>query len=908
MKKILILVLLIICTIPYATTKTFAIENVDYEDLIANHQSIMLIIDPETGDIHYANLSAADFYGYSIEVLLEMNINQINILTPEEIDVEIQKAVEEERNFFIFKHRLSNGDIRTVYVYSNPVEINGEIYLYSTIVDQTAFVIAQNRNRILIIIVISTLVLATIVTSYLSLKISKKKREIQKINEILSESEQRFKILHDASFGGLIIHDQGRILDCNQALLDITGFTMDEIIGSISLKLISPDYRDIVRDKIQSGYEKPYEVYGIRKNGEIYPVKLDARNIPYKGRDVRVVEFRDITDFKQQEEIKNTIENQWSKLIQEMPFGFNIRELVFDEDGKPIDYKFLSINDFYETMTGLKRKDIIGKRATEILPEIESSWIDAYAQVVLLNKTLRIEDYSRALGKYYKVVTYPYRDNQFIVIAEDITERKEQEEQLAKNEAEKSRIIANLPGVSYKCKFDDYWTMLFMSDVCEALTGYKSSELIENRKISFSDLIVPKYREYLVEKWNDARDLNRPCNVEYEIIKKDGSRVWIWEKGITYSQDNEWYIEGFLMDITERKINEERINYASKHDFLTGLPNRRYFDEAIKRLDQPKYYPIAISMIDIDGLKLINDTYGHNSGDQAINKFSIILRKAWGEKAFISRIGGDEFVIVFSNCDIEEFNLLKNKVLDELSDITVRDVPLSSSLGTAIKTMPSQNIDDVIIQAENEMYSNKTLHNQSSKNQVIVALFNSLNEKYEAEREHSDRVSKYCLMMGEKLNLTNNENLELEFAGRMHDIGKITIPDSILKKPGKLTDEEWVIMKNHTINGYQILRSADKYSNLANYALTHHERWDGKGYPKGIAGEDIPLFSRIISISDAFEAMTADRPYRKAMKIEDAIDELYQCSGTQFDPNLVDIFVDEIIKNEYPNIKLTRKN
>jgi HD-GYP domain-containing protein (c-di-GMP phosphodiesterase class II) len=123
------------------------------------------------------------------------------------------------------------------------------------------------------------------------------------------------------------------------------------------------------------------------------------------------------------------------------------------------------------------------------------------------------------------------------------------------------------------------------------------------------------------------------------------------------------------------------------------------------------------------------------------------------------------------------------------------------------------------------------------------------------------------------------------------------VHDHILKKPGKLTDEEWTIMKSHTTNGYQILRSADQYSSLADYSLTHHERYDGKGYPQGLKGEDIPLYSRIIGICDAYEAMTADRPYRKALTKEVAIAELKRCSGTQFDPRLVEVFINEVVSN-----------
>ena len=201
--------------------------------------------------------------------------------------------------------------------------------------------------------------------------------------------------------------------------------------------------------------------------------------------------------------------------------------------------------------------------------------------------------------------------------------------------------------------------------------------------------------------------------------------------------------------------------------------------------------------------------------------------------------------------------------------------------------------------AEDRMYANKILHGQSARNETIMTLFETLKEKYQEEKLHSSRVSEYCKMMGEKLELSSDQTKELEFAGLMHDIGKITIPDRILDKPGKLTDEEWVIMKTHTINGYHILRSADKYSMLAEYALTHHERWDGKGYPNGLKEDEIPMFSRVISICDSYEAMTADRPYRKALDHKIAIAELNRCAGSQFDAKLVEVFVKSIVEIEH---------
>ncbi|MCD8574533.1 MAG: HD-GYP domain-containing protein [Erysipelotrichaceae bacterium] len=153
-------------------------------------------------------------------------------------------------------------------------------------------------------------------------------------------------------------------------------------------------------------------------------------------------------------------------------------------------------------------------------------------------------------------------------------------------------------------------------------------------------------------------------------------------------------------------------------------------------------------------------------------------------------------------------------------------------------------------------------------------------------------------MLGKQLKLYKEDMDELSYAAILHDIGKIAIPDAILGKPDRLDAEEYEIMKTHTTKGYEILKAADEYSDIARYALTHHEKYDGTGYPHGFAGEEIPLFSRIISICDAYEAMTADRPYRKAQSVEYAINELRRCSGTQFDPQLVDVFIEHVIPIE----------
>jgi len=169
-------------------------------------------------------------------------------------------------------------------------------------------------------------------------------------------------------------------------------------------------------------------------------------------------------------------------------------------------------------------------------------------------------------------------------------------------------------------------------------------------------------------------------------------------------------------------------------------------------------------------------------------------------------------------------------------------------------------------------------------------------EKSQETEQHAERLAELSTRVGRMLNLMEKDLGELQLLGMLHDIGKIGIDDKILNKPGKLTEEEWVIMKRHPEIGYRIARASHKLARIADYILTHHERWDGTGYPKGLKGNDIPLLSRILAVADAYDAMTEDRVYRKAMSKEQALEEIRQNAGTQFDPLISNIFIETILE------------
>ncbi len=367
-----------------------------------------------------------------------------------------------------------------------------------------------------------------------------------------------------------------------------------------------------------------------------------------------------------------------------------------------------------------------------------------------------------------------------------------------------------------------------------------------------------------------------------------------------YNIDNEIIgIVGVTRDITEQQLRYDELIDISIHDHLTGLYNRRYNYQKLDELDKLKDYPIGLINIDINGLKIINDAYGHATGDLALKKTAEILLKNTRKDDIVCRISGDEFTIIISKATDEYILKLKSKLQKAFSVTKIKNINISVAIGYYIKKDDSIDLDELRKLAENNMFRHKITEHKSVKNRAISAILKTLTDKYESEKNHSEGVCKYSYELGKAIGLSEDDLVELRTAATFHDIGKISIPDEILNKSGKLTKDEYEIIKSHTEIGYEILRAADEYSDLAIYVSHHHERWDGLGYPDGIKGEDIPEFSRIICIADAYEAMTSDRPYRKKMSKEYAVSEIIKNAGTQFDPRLAKVFVEKVLKAKW---------
>lgn len=350
---------------------------------------------------------------------------------------------------------------------------------------------------------------------------------------------------------------------------------------------------------------------------------------------------------------------------------------------------------------------------------------------------------------------------------------------------------------------------------------------------------------------------------------------------------------------SELKHKDRLIKYLSFHDPLTGLYNRRFYQEEMKRLDKERNIPISIVMADINGLKLVNDAYGYKAGDELIRKIAGIISRECRADDIIARIGGDEFAIILPGTNPDQARRFAARISEAMAYEKPDKVIPSLAIGFAVKQDVSDNIDDIFRNAEDDMNRQKLSESASVKSRTIVLILNALYERNSLEMSHSKRVGQLCEELASQMLFKRDDANQLRTAGILHDIGKIRIDESILKKPEELDENEWHEVMKHPETGYRILSSVNGFSEIAVYVKQHQERWDGLGYPDALKGDEISVQARIISVASAYAAMTSEKPYGKALSEDQAILEIKKNSGTQFDPEVAKIFVEKVLNKPW---------
>ncbi|MDR5659330.1 PAS domain S-box protein [Serpentinicella sp. ANB-PHB4] len=494
--------------------------------------------------------------------------------------------------------------------------------------------------------------------------------------------------------------------------------------------------------------------------------------------------------------------------------------------------------------------------------------------------------------------TITYRGKPAIIAsAFDITDRKKMEQKIREDE-ERWQFALEGSHVSVwdlNIQTDEVYFSRRFTD----MLGYEGME-VGNHRNDWTKFVHPEDLDEGNEKYDKHFKGETPLYThEFRARCKDGSYKWLLARGkvMEWTKDGKpLRFVGTHTDITDRKKAEEEIIYLSYHDKLTGLYNRAYFEKKIKEYKDKKYLPLSIITGDVNGLKLANDVFGHKQGDKLLKVISKILLKSVRKEDIVARWGGDEFAIVLPNTEYNTALEICDRITEACEKADKKPIQPSISLGCSTKIEKGEDINIVIKEAEDRMYRQKLLISSSVRGAIISSLEKSLFEKSFETEEHTRRMYKISKKIGKHLGLNNSQLDELGLFCILHDIGKIAISDSILTKPSRLDEDEWRKMMQHPEIGYRIAQSSKELSHISEYILTHHERWDGQGYPQALKGEDIPKLSRILAIVDAYDVMTNGRVYKEGVSHEEAIEEIRRCAGTQFDPNLVEVFV-EVMKD-----------
>ncbi|MBS3985568.1 MAG: PAS domain S-box protein [Selenomonadales bacterium] len=760
-----------------------ATPNLDFFGLFNNHGSVMLVIDAETGTIAFANQAAHAFYGFPGVELVGMNINQINTLSPEEVARERQAAAREERNFFIFRHRLHSQEIRTVEVRSYPIRLQGETFLYSIITDisdKLALEAAHARNTRLTIAMLGLVMIVLGLTGVILLLSARREARLRKLFE---QSERKYR--------GMIANVPGMVYRCkfdrrwtmeflSQGCMELTGYEPSELLGNAVIdfnSIIHPDYRDLLWEKWQL----------IATQGGTF--NAEYRIVTKSGREKWV----------------------WEQ-------GY----VVYKENGQ----------------------------------------IEALDGLIM-----------------------------------DISRQKETQLMLQKNEA---KLWATLVSVGDGViTTDAYGRVEFLNPIAERLTGWAAADAIGE----------PFTRVFSILREHDRATAADPVQQVFataDVVTLPADTILVSrhgeERAISDSaapiKDATGALTGSVVvfkDCSLEKARQREIEYISFRDYLTGLYNRRFYEEELRRLDTPRNLPLAVIMADVNALKTINDAFGHEAGDEMLLKVGAVLKRECRADDIVARIGGDEFVLLLPKTTVQAAEAIALRIAERVKDEVVCGVPVSVSLGWAAKTVAAELAADTLKHAEDLLYRKKVIENVDTRNAVVRSILQTLFTRSPSEAIHAERVSELSSKLARELNLSAREVEEAGRAGQVHDIGKISCSTHLLLREAPLTDVEHADLRRHPETGYRVLSTATEFASVADAVLSHHEWWDGTGYPKGLRGEDIPLLARIIAVADAYADMISPYPYRQARTHLAALEELQRCAGSQFDPEVVRCFVEKVM-------------
>lgn len=559
------------------------------------------------------------------------------------------------------------------------------------------------------------------------------------------------------------------------------------------------------------------------------------------------------------------------------------------------DSKVVMVNQEMENLTGYSKENLLNLHVKDcIFSEDLEKVLSFHKKILKTNDTDRSCNFR--LNRRNKEMRYIQSEvvkinwnkkPAILSLLLDVTNQKKAESKFSATEEKFRLITENISDIIWVINLTQD-KISYLSPSMKNLTGYSIDEM---QKIKFKQLVNKDYYNNLMEiitrNQKLIENLDNPSShdrYEMEIKHRNGYSTWTETEMKFYkNEQKETIIICSTRNIDSRKKDEDKINFLLNHDSLTGFINRRAFEIILKEYDNPSNYPLTIVFSDINGLKLTNDIFGHNAGDELIKKSTKVLKSFAREKDVFARIGGDEFVVLMPNTDFEKASFLISKIKEALSKENIYAIKCSLSMGFDVKTSNLQNLQTVKENAESEMYKEKAATGKTIDQEMLQSILHTFYQVVPDEKLHSEYTAKICEQIGKKLKLTGNELYILRESGRLHNIGKL--PESL--KGSKLDPLDK--SKCYPAVSYRILTLFDETMDIADFVYQHKENWDGSGYPKGLKGNEIPLISQILGLADHYVSLISGL-YGHIVTIEEATKIINSLSGINYNPEIVDAF------------------
>ncbi len=719
----------------------------------------------------------------------------------------------------------------------------------------------------------------------------------------------------------------------------ITGYPAEEFVNNQIRSfesIIHPEDRAWVRRHIYAAIEKnkPWSIeYRIlHRDGSVRWVYEQARLVEGSPGDVKNIDgfILEITDRKKMENDLNETVNYVSSILESIP------DIVLrcDRQGTFLDL----VTAVDEKKLFMPPDQFLGHKAEEILPAGLGSLFKDTIEKTLATGQLTAISYELPVPEgnlYFNARFSMLNDNEVIILIEEVTRRKKAEEALnyrlefEKMVSEVSSRFVSLPperlndGVnhalmqtgqffgadrSYILQFSN--NLEIMNATHEWCADGVDSQLDSNQGLALKDFHyladMLKNRNYIYIP--DTSSLPLEAGSEQRFFQERGIKSILCipimrdrqlfgcfcldavKERISWRDDQVNLLTVITEVITNaliRNANDETIRYLSFHDQLTGLYNRHYFVSEIKRLEGSREYPIAVVSADLDGLKLVNDTMGHESGDSYLKSGAALLKESLRSYDILARVGGDEFVILLPRTDYAAAQKVINRIYQraEMCRDESTGLPLSISTGVAVSENAEKNLEETYRDADAQMYRDKLVRSSRARNNMIRDMLTLLFKHDRSSSADKEYLQALSVKLGQAAGLDEKQLADLVMLAQIHDLGLITVPEEIRNKKSDLSEDELNYIRQHPVKGYRIAQSSAETAEVAELILRHRENYDGTGYPLGLKGEEIPVECRILAITRAYVDLSVEHSTQQALS------EIKKAAGFRFDPALTETFM-----------------